>query len=256
MIIMSKLSLNVLLLAAGFGTRLKEIGKKTAKGLLKNSQGLSITDLMINQVSQIEQLYRLALVANQKFHQQYKNHIKTNYPKLNIEVLNDGVTQPAERLGSLGDLVFALNKLEWWNEPVLVLPSDRTPENIIPELIKTYLQHSDSFVTCLAKDKKENIKHKSGCAIINDQNQIIDFEEKPAKPKSNYRGLPFYIFSPATLELLKKYQDTGHNMDSPGNIIPWLLENNFPVYSCLTNEDSFDIGDLTELADFRQSHAV
>lgn len=253
---MSKKSLNVLFLAAGFGTRLKEVGQKTAKGLFKNSQDLSITDLMINQVSQIKQLNQLALVSNQRFYNQYQQHLAKHYPQLEIKTLNDGVTESDQRLGSLGDLVFALDELEWWEQPVLVLPSDRTPENIIPKLVQTYLNYPDCFITCLAQDKKENIKNKSGCALINDQMQIIDFEEKPENPKSNYRALPFYIFSLPALQLLKKYQETGRNMDSPGNIIPWLLENNFPVYSCLTDQESFDIGDLQELADFKQNHTI
>ncbi len=248
------LPLQALLLAAGYGTRLKEVGQKTAKGLFKNQQQLSITDLTLQQLQQLPQIKQVALVTNNRFACQYREHLDQAHPNHDIQILNDGSNQPKNRLGSLGDLVFALKQLEWWQDNVLVLPSDRTPEHIIPNLIQLFQQHPKAFITCVSKDSKQKIKNKSGCAQLNSQQQIISFEEKPAKPKSNYRALPFYIFPPQALELLQQYQKAGNNMDAPGNIIPWLISCDFPVYAYTTKKISFDIGSLEELALFKQQY--
>ena len=247
-------NLNVLLLSAGYGTRLKKRGLKTPKGLFKNGQKLTITDMMLAKINQIEAVKKIALVSNHRFYDQYSQHIQTKYPQQAIKIIDDGSMESENRLGSLGDLVFALNELKWWQQNVMVLPSDRTPEDIVVNLVKTFAQHPESFITCVYQDKKESIKLKSGCAELDKNNRVINFEEKPAEPKTNFRGLPFYIFPAKSLTLIKKYQQADRNMDSPGNIVPWLLENNFPVHAYITKTNSFDIGDLVELARFEKEY--
>lgn len=242
-----------LILAAGFGTRLKKLGKDTAKGLFTNSQGLCITDLLITNLVQLEAVEEIALVSNGHFFNDYQTHIQTNWPNIQIEVLNDRAQQPENRLGSLGDLAFSLDQLNWWDQTVMVLPSDRTPGNILPQLIKTAQANPNKFIACFSEDEKENIKNRYGCAQLNNRLEVISFKEKPAVPKGNYRALPFYVFNPQSLALLKSYQQSGGNMDSPGNIIPWLIEQGLPVGACIITESSMDIGSLEELQSFQQA---
>jgi glucose-1-phosphate thymidylyltransferase len=245
--------LNILFLAAGYGTRLKKIGEQTPKGLFKNSKNTSITDMIVGCLKKIPQIQDWALVSNNRFFENYQDYFSQNYPQLKIRILNDGTNNPEERLGSLGDLVFVLDELNWWDKSVLVLASDRTPEGIIPHLVKLYNQHPDCFITCVAQQSKEIIANRSGCAELDSNQQIISFEEKPAQPKSNYQAIPFYIFPQKSLKLLKKYHQSNKNMDAPGNIIPWLLQHNFPVYAHITNKTSIDIGNLEDLKKFRST---
>lgn len=249
--------LKTIILAAGFGTRLRQLGKNTAKGLFKNQEELTITDLIIKQIKQLKVVDQIALVTNNHFFKQYQNHLQHNYQpeleKQEIILLNDGANSPETRLGSLGDLAFALDQLDWWNQTILVTPSDRTPTDIIQKVLEGYKQHPEAFIVCLAKDTKENIKNKYGCAKIDQNNQVIEFEEKPAEPQSNYRALPYYIFNPAALKMLRQYQQEDQNMDSPGHIVPWLLKNNFPIFAVISKAKSIDIGDLEQLKKFQRN---
>ncbi len=253
---MPQTKLNALILAAGYGTRLKRVGEKTAKGLFKNKQNLSILDLILQKLNKSTHLDQIALVTNDRFFHQYQDHLQTNHPTANITLLNDDSTHPDNRLGSLGDLCFAVNQLNWLNKNLLVLPSDRTPEDIISGIITDYQKQPGSFIVAVSKSTKERIKNKSGCAVIENDQQIIEFEEKPINPKSDYLALPFYLFPKEALILLNQYKTAGNNMDSPGNIVPWLIANNFPVYAHITNKNSFDIGDLSELKEYQQNYSA
>ncbi len=253
---MPQTQLNAIILAAGYGTRLKEVGEKTAKGLFKNRDNFSILDLVLLKLIKNQAINQVALVTNNRFHSQYKNHLSSKYPNTKINIINDGSTKPENRLGSLGDLHFAVDQLNWWDKDLLVLPSDRTPENIISALVSDFKNNSNSFVVGVVKESKEKIKNKSGCVVLNKHNNVVDFEEKPANPKSNYLALPFYIFPRQTLSLLKKYKTQKNNMDSPGNIVPWLITQNFPVKACLTAKKSFDIGNLEELESFQKEYSL
>jgi len=261
----NSLLLNVLFLAAGFGTRLGETGKKTAKGLFKNGVGQTIIDLLIKDLKQFSFIKDYALVTNNHFYQQYQNHRDQNYPTLNLKIINDGANNPENRLGAIADLILALNTLNWWDKNVLVLPSDTTANSILPKFIKFSQQHPNSFNTVLKVTTKEKIKNKRGCGIIDQHNCMTDFVEKPSDPPSNLASVPFYVYSQKSLKLLKKYkvnrearegtlgyQQSNKNMDAPGNIIPWLLENNFPVHVYITEEKTIDIGSLEELKKFQK----
>lgn len=253
---MPQTQLNALILAAGYGTRLKEVGEKTAKGLFKNRDNFSILDLILLKLSKNQAVNQVALVTNNRFYTQYNSHLSSKYPNANITIINDYSTEPENRLGSLGDLHFAVDSLSWWGKNLLVLPSDRTPENIIISLIKSHKNDPDSFIVGIINESKEKIKNKSGCAAVDQHNNVVDFEEKPASPKSNYLALPFYIFPSQALTLLKKYKSQKNNMDSPGNIVPWLIAQNYPVKACLTEKKSFDIGNLEELANFQSHYSI
>ncbi len=253
---MQDTSLNALILAAGFGTRLRKLGKETAKGLFKNKQNLSITDLILNEILKLDSIKDIALISNQRFYQSYQQHLHQNYSQ-KIQILNDKISRPENRLGSLGDLIFSLNQLAWWENNLLVLPSDRTPNAFLPKLIELFIEKKgQGSVNCLIKKDKNKIRNKSGCALVNKQGRIIDFEEKPEKPKSDLASLPFYIFPPSALKHLKNYQKSGHNLDSPGHFLPWLIQHDHPVYSYVTSTHSFDIGDLDDLKRFQTQHSL
>ena len=246
--------LKALILAAGFGTRLGELGQKTAKGLFPNAQGKSIFDLLIKNLQEQSEIDEIAVVTNNRFYEQYQTAAK-KFPDLNIKIINDGVDNSENRLGSLGDLELALTQLNWWEENILITPSDRTPEKFLPKLINLFFQHqTQAAVTTITKRSKKIIKNRFGCIEINVENKIINFEEKPQEPKSDYASIPFYIYPSAALNLLKSYKKSGRNMDSPGNFIPWLLKNEFPIYALATNDNSFDIGNKQELENFQNNH--
>lgn len=89
--------------------------------------------------------------------------------------------------------------------------------------------------------------------IMNTDNtdRVIDFEEKPAKPKSNLASMGIYIF---TWEVLRRYlmesHATGQNMDDFGkNVIPSFLANGENVFAYAFSGYWKDVGTIRSLWD-------
>lgn len=89
--------------------------------------------------------------------------------------------------------------------------------------------------------------------IMNTDNtdRIIDFEEKPAVPKSNLASMGIYIF---TWEVLRRYltesHATGQNMDDFGkNVLPSFLANGENVFAYAFDGYWKDVGTIRSLWD-------
>lgn len=83
-----------------------------------------------------------------------------------------------------------------------------------------------------------------GITVTDENNRIIDFQEKPKEPKSNLASMGIYIFTWKVLRdaLIK-------NKDVPGcdfgkHIIPYLFKNQNPIYAYEFNGYWKDVGTL------------
>ncbi len=71
--------------------------------------------------------------------------------------------------------------------------------------------------------------------------RIVDFKEKPERPKSNIASLAVYVLTPAARELLDDYLRGGGNRDAPGHFLSWLTRAT-AVYGYLTEGGAYDVG--------------
>ena len=85
-----------------------------------------------------------------------------------------------------------------------------------------------------------------GIVEIDQENRVLDFVEKPEKPKTNLIATAAYIYDRAHLALLRAYLAEGNSPDQPGNFIAWL-HTRAPVYGYRFAGEWFDIGDRTQL---------
>lgn len=228
---------NVEILAGGFGTRLKELGETKPKGLIQTAES-TLVDQLCRAISRLEGVQKVVLVTNDRFYPQYQAWCQENPQHGPAQVINDGATGPDFRLGALGDLELASNFFDR-KLPTIVLPSDTYFQFELSVLTALYEQHQ-AFITAVYHAPKETIANRLGCAVL-EGDRIVDFEEKPAEPKSNWACAPFYIYPPEILALLPDYRLSGGSMDTPSSIIPWLLNKNIPVFAA-TVETAIDVG--------------
>lgn len=241
---------NVVILAAGFGTRLKGKGLQTPKGLIRY-KNTTILGRMVEDLLKANSINNIILVSNSNFYKQYREWIKKNDPVNRIQIINNNISKPSERLGAIGDLIYAIDKLKI-NGNILVLPSDTLYNFKISEFLE-FAHERNCFSTVFRYVEDKNIiKNRYGCAVIKN-NFVVSFEEKPNKPKGNYLAIPFYYYPKDTLRFLKIYKKEGGNLDAPGSIIGWIIENKIPVYGFITNNKSLDVGtkkELNKITDF------
>lgn len=232
--------INVLILAAGFGTRLKEAGRAKPKALIETKDG-SLLDRLVRRLPMDTVVGPIVLVTNGKFRQQFEDWNSEH--GAHVKIITNGILSPEHRLGAIGDMLLASEQLDQ-SMPTLVCASDTYFEFELKELLNLY-EHHQAFVTAVYPAGIEKIRNRLGCVTM-DQDRVAAFEEKPVEPQSKYAAVPFYVFPPGITDTLEQYGRSGRSMDAPGYLIPWLLERNQPVFAFKTDH-VVDVGTTEDI---------
>ena len=76
---------------------------------------------------------------------------------------------------------------------------------------------------------------------MDENDKIIDIEEKPQNPKSNTAVFANYIYTKDTVKLFSKYISEGNKPDAPGYFLEWFY-NNLGVDGFKFDAECYDIG--------------
>ena len=86
---------------------------------------------------------------------------------------------------------------------------------------------------------------RTGVALIDSNDKILEMAEKPKEPKSNFAIPPFYIFKKECLKEIKEGIESGCKTDAPGGFIEWFSKRN-DVYAYIMPDKRIDIGNLED----------
>ena len=214
--------MNVLVLAAGYATRLYPLTLTKAKPLLEIA-GKPMIEWIVDHLDSVPDLKTIYIVTNAKFasdFQAWTNRYEQRQPGFKFKVVNDGSTNDNDKLGAIGDINLVLTRENLATEDLLVVAGD----NLFSERL-------DSFVS-FARDKQatvavydvgnlETIK-KYGNVTVDENGVITHFEEKPPKPTNTLAAIALYYYSREVLSLLTTYLAAGNNPDQPGRFLQWL----------------------------------
>lgn len=229
--------MKAIILAAGYATRLYPLTENMPKALLKVGSK-SILDRILENLTGIEAVDEIHIVSNAKFYQSFVDWKNESHYRLPVFVHNDGTTGNDNRLGALGDLKFVLDQAGI-SDDIIVLAGDNLMDFALRDFYDFY-KAVDSCALC-AREVKPHEASSLGIIQLGQAGQIIDFEEKPKKPKSNIAAFAIYIYKKETLKLLDEYLAAGNNPDAPGNFPAWLFKRE-PVYAYLFDGTCYDIG--------------
>jgi glucose-1-phosphate thymidylyltransferase len=231
--------MNVLILAAGFCTRLFPITENFPKALLP-VKGKEIISKVLDDVVKND-IGNIALVTNHRYTDIFRVWLKTRYPNRDIQVIDNGIKNPDTRLGAIGDLRYALSRLKW-NEDLLVLASDTLASFEISDLFKFFKTHRGIVNTVFDTGDIEVIRKKLGCVLVKGD-EIVEFTEKPENPESTLTSIPYYIYPKESLKLIDEYIMSGNSLDAPGSIIPWFI-GKIPCYQFRVEGYYYDVGTI------------
>ncbi|MFC1807135.1 nucleotidyltransferase family protein [Candidatus Omnitrophota bacterium] len=235
--------MKVIILAAGYATRLWPLTLDKPKPLLKVGSK-SIIDHIFSSINNVKGIKTIYVVTNSKFVNNFAKW-KTRYPKKRIVVVDDGIDSLNERRGSIGDILFTINKKKI-KEDILVVAGDNIFDFAIDDFVKTSKANSPYVTTGLFDVKDMELAKQYGIVAVNRNSKIISFEEKPAKPKSTLAAMCLYYFPKEKLKLIRKYQRDGNPLDLAGTFIKWVSRKE-SVYGYKFNGRWLDIGDKKSL---------
>ncbi len=237
--------MKVVLLAAGYATRLYPLTKNQPKAFLKVGHK-PIINHIVEKLNSIEGLDELIIVTNDKFYEtslDWSKHYEWNFK---VVVLNDGTTSNDNRLGAIGDLQYAIRHAAI-DDDTLVLASDNLFEQSFDAFLKVALKPNVSaLIGCYDIGDKSIAAGRYGIIEYDDQNRIIDIEEKPENPKTSVVSMGVYYFAKEALKFIDEYMGSSGREDAPGHYATWLLHKT-EVYAHLFTGKWYDIGSLDQL---------
>lgn len=137
-----------------------------------------------------------------------------------------------------------LEYMETFNpDYVLILSGDHIYK-MDYEVMLDFHKENNADVTIAAMPVPIEEASRFGIVITDDNNQITEFEEKPAHPRSNLASMGIYIFSWPVLKeaLLKKKDEPG--CDFGKHVIPYCHENGQRLFAYEYNGYWKDVGTL------------
>jgi glucose-1-phosphate thymidylyltransferase len=214
--------MNVLILAAGYATRLYPLTLNKAKPLLVVG-GKPIIEWLVDNLSAIPDLETIYVVTNDKFasdFQAWSESYQKRHPSFKFTVINDGSTSDDDKLGAIGDINFVVTHESLSESNLLIAAGDNLFTNSLADFVAN-ARNTEVTVAVYDVGDTEAIK-KYGNVAVDAEGTIIRFEEKPKKPQGTLAAIALYYYSPAVLSLLKTYLAAGNNADQPGRFVQWL----------------------------------
>jgi glucose-1-phosphate thymidylyltransferase len=214
--------MNILILAAGYATRLYPLTEKQPKPLLKVA-GKPMIEWVIDNLAPIPNINRLIIVTNHKFaatFEAWASEYGKKQPQIALSIVNDGSTSDADKLGAIGDIHHVLHHEKILDEDLLVVAGD----NLFSEPVAGFAEAAKAYPATVALydvGDLEAIK-KYNNITTDAAGKITHFEEKPSNPTSTLTGIALYYYRADMLPLIDTYIAEGNNPDQPGRLIQWL----------------------------------
>jgi len=233
--------MNVLILAAGYATRLYPLTLNKAKPLLAVG-GKPIIEWLVDNLSGIPDLETIYVVTNDKFAADFhawSQSYQKRHPEFKFKVVNDGSTSDDDKLGAIGDIDFVVTHENLSQTSLLVAAGDNLFTNSLADFVAN-ARNTEVTVAVYDVGDSEAIK-KYGNVTVDAEGIITRFEEKPPKPQGTLAAIALYYYSPAILSLLRTYLAGGNNADQPGRFVQWLFTRK-PVKTFQIKGQWLDIG--------------
>ncbi|MEO8205568.1 MAG: nucleotidyltransferase family protein [Chthoniobacterales bacterium] len=214
--------MNIVILAAGYATRLYPLTLNKAKPLLEVA-GKPMVEWVLDNLSEIPDIEKVYIVTNNKFakdFQEWSDDYVKRHSKLSFKTVNDGSMSDQDKLGAIGDIHFVINNENLFSSDLLVVAGD----NLFNQPVTEFAAHAKKHPATLALydvGDLEAIK-KYNNVTTDAIGRITHFEEKPANPTSTLTGIALYYYRKDVLPQINDYIKEGNNPDQPGRLIQWL----------------------------------
>ena len=261
------------ILAAGYATRLGELTKNFPKPLLQIGQN-TILGRILDDIDTIPEITEHIIVTNHKFAPIFEKWAAEQHYTKPLRIIDDGTETNETRLGAVCDLLLAIKEtpsnsplssslpskgdkrseecLEGLHKPslcreglggsFLVLAADNLLFFSFRDFINFAKEKNASCIMCHEQPSIEKLQ-RTGVVVLDEQQRVLNMEEKPQQPKSHWAVPPFYFYHEKDLDLILHAIENGCGKDAPGNLAHYLVDHT-EMYAWKMNGGRFDIGSL------------
>lgn len=229
-----------IIIAAGYATRLYPLTENFPKPLLQVA-GKSILDRMLEDIDSISDIDEHIIVTNHKFahiFEQWKTETKYQKP---VTVIDDGTSTNDTRLGAVRDLLLALSQCHV-DDDIMVLAADNILNFSLQGFVDFFHQKQSSVIMCYHEPELRRLQ-RTGVIEANDDMRVLQMQEKPEVPVSNWAVPPFYIYRKEDLPLIRECLQHGCGFDAPGNLAHYLVDVT-TIHAWQMPGSRYDIGSL------------
>ncbi len=237
--------MKVLLLAAGYATRLYPLTLNTPKPLLEVA-GKTVMGYIFDLIEPLKEVDEVFIATNKKFYQNFEDWKQSFSSSKKITVIDDGTTSNETRLGATGDIEFVIEK-ENISDDLLVLAGDNLFKADLSIFTNFCISKKPSITIGLYDIKDLILAASYGIVSIDKNNKIINFKEKPANPASTLAAMCLYFFPKERLGIMKRYLGMDNAKDAPGYFLEWLYKRESVFGYVFKDKKWFDIGDKKSL---------
>ncbi len=227
-----------MLLAGGQGSRLKALTRNTAKPAVPFGGKYRIIDFALSNATNSD-IHDIGILTQYKPFR-LNEHIGIgaawDYDRTygGLRLLSPFYSEEGGRWydGTANAIYENMSYLDNLNPKyVLILSGDHIYKMNYNELLDVHIRKG-AEATIAVMEVPWDEAPRFGIMNTDEENRILEFEEKPTKPKSNLASMGIYIFNWPTLRkaLIEDYKDKNSTYDFGHDIIPKMLKAKMPLY--------------------------
>ena len=250
-----------IVIAAGYATRLYPLTKNFPKPLLKIGKR-TILDRMLDDLDNIQDIDSHIIVSNHKFapifQEWAKKRMEEGEHRKPITIIDDGTSTNETRLGAVRDLLLAINTIEntqqpmvnaqrstvnnKWPDDIMVVAADNILNFSFQGFVDFFKAKNSSVIMCHHEPELRKLQ-RTGVIAVDENMKVLEMQEKPEKPVSNWAVPPFYIYKKEDLPLIRDCMNHGCGFDAPGNLAHYLVDVT-TIHAWQMPGTRYDIGSL------------
>lgn len=225
--------MKALILAAGKGTRLRPITDYLPKPMVP-LHGKPLMEWVILHLSSCG--IKEFVIAVSYLAEQIENYFGDG-EKWGVKIAYSYHTMPT---GKAGEIWRARNLLADQQEAFLVVPGDTIIHLHYQDVFKFYQQHNRGFSVVFSTQYRLEV----GLAEVGADHKIKRFLEKTnlGSPVS----IGSYLLDHSIFPYIEKFHPEQNEVDLPGDVFPFLLEEGVPIYGFVQDFPWWDIGRMND----------
>lgn len=242
--------MKLVILAAGFATRLAPLTDMCAKPLLPIA-GKPIIEHILDRFAHLKEIDEVIVVTNDRFIRDFeawaaKIRMMWTVYFFSVTVVSDKSTTNANRLGAVRSLARGLYEITEESD-VIVVAGDNLFEKSQDVMSDFYNNIRPRAILVGVHDVgNKELARNYGVLVLDRNQQVILFEEKPKNPMSTMVSTALYYFPRKVVEKIKDptYLEFIRSPDNLGEMIKTLIQHGQLTYGHVMFGRWYDIGTI------------